>query len=108
LAYRVELTSRAARDLRDIAAWIHAAESVAAARWLDRLEDAILTLERFPKRCPVAPKSRNSTLRLRQLLFGRGTNVYRIIFEIVESTKQVYVLAIRHGARDAAEPEDLR
>lgn len=55
MAYRVEMTARATRDLDYLYQQIHGAESLAAARWYNGLEKAIYTLERFPRRCPVAP-----------------------------------------------------
>jgi plasmid stabilization system protein ParE len=49
-------------------------------------------LEQFPHRCPLAPES-GPELEIRQLLYGR----YRVLFTITSDT--VYVLHIRHGAR---------
>ena len=44
MAYVVDLTVRAARDLDYLYQQIDAAESVSAARWFNRLEEAISTL----------------------------------------------------------------
>jgi toxin ParE1/3/4 len=70
MAYRVELTLRAERDLHDLFDRIAADDSGAAARWYFRLEDAIRTLKSFPRRCPVAPESKLSKSELRHLLYG--------------------------------------
>jgi toxin ParE1/3/4 len=100
MAYRVELTLRAERDLDYLYERISADDSPAAARWFNGLEEVIDTLERFPRRCPIAPESRRSKRRLRHLLYGAKRDVYRVIFEIEESRKTVRILTIRHAAMD--------
>src|ERR1019366_217129 len=47
MAYRVELTDRAKRDLGDLYVHIDATEAAAAARWLNGLEEAITALRPF-------------------------------------------------------------
>jgi toxin ParE1/3/4 len=108
MAYRVELTVRAHRDLDDLYCWIHAAESIAAARWYNGLEQAVYRLEELPRRCPLAPESRKTGRQLRNLLYGNKPNVYRVIYEIDEPRKVVWVLTIRHGAREEVRPDELR
>lgn len=100
MAYRVELTFRAQRDLNYLYGRISADDSAEAARWFDGLEAAIHTLYRSPRRCPVAAESARSKRKLRHLLVGAKRDVYRVIFEIDESRKIVYVLTIRHAAMD--------
>ena len=101
MAYRVELTLRARKDLVDIFERISAAESVVAARWFNGLEDAIDTLEQFPRRCPIAPESKIRKEELRHLLYGSKRDVYRVIYDIDEPSKLVRVRAIRHSAMDS-------
>ncbi len=43
--------------------------------------------------------------KLRQLLFGKTPNIYRIIFAIDKRNHAVNVLHIRHGARAALPAE---
>src|SRR6266571_2376426 len=74
-AYAVELTLRAARDLDYLYRRINAAESMAAARWYNGLEKALYSLERFPRRCPVAPESKTTKRSLRHLLHGKKPHV---------------------------------
>jgi toxin ParE1/3/4 len=105
--YRVEFTARAARDLEHLYDQINAAESVAAARWFNKLEEAVYTLERFPRRCPRAPESTRARRPLRNLLYGRKPHVYRVIYEIDGRARDVRILTIRHGAMEAAAPEEL-
>lgn len=82
MAYLVELTLRAERDLDYLYQRIAAADAAAAASWFNGLEQAIYTLERFPRRCPVAPESKKAKHPLRHLLYGTKPDVYRIIYEI--------------------------
>ena len=100
-AYHVELTDRAARDLRGLLLSIHAHEFVAAARWFNGLERAIKSLRQSPRRCPLAPESKRKSM-VRQLLYGRSPHVYRILLEVTEDEKTVFVLHIRHAARRPA------
>ena len=96
MAYRVELSIRAEQDLDSIYDHISADDSVAAARWFDGLEKAIRTLERLPRRCPIAPESKKIKQGLRHLLYGS----MRVIYEIDEARKLVSVITIRHAAMD--------
>jgi plasmid stabilization system protein ParE len=100
MAYAVELTRRAGRDLEYLYLYIAADDSDSARRWFNGLEIAIQSLEVFPKRCPRAPESRIAGLKLRNLLYGDKPNVYRVVFRIDEGKKGIRVLTIRHGAMD--------
>jgi toxin ParE1/3/4 len=95
MAYRVEITSRALRDLAGIYSRIEAETRARAARWFDGMEKAINGLEEHPNRAPVTPEDG----ALRHLLYGKKPNVYRIIYEIEEATSTVYVLHIRPPGR---------
>jgi plasmid stabilization system protein ParE len=96
MAYLVDVTDRALRDLAIIYRRIEAESSAQAARWFDGLEKAILSLEDYPNRGPVTPEDRT----VRQLLYGKKPYVYRIIYEVEEDTATVYVLHIRPPGRD--------
>ena len=65
-----------------------------------KMEIPVYTLERLPRRCPVAPESKKAKRRLRHLLYGAKPDVYRLIYEIDELRKAVRVLTIRHAAMD--------
>ena len=73
-----------------------------AERWLAGIYKAIATLESRPERCPLAAESHRFPTEVRELLHGRRTNKHRIIFEI--RGESVYVLYVRHSARDALDP----
>jgi plasmid stabilization system protein ParE len=96
MVYHVELTDRALRDLAIIYERIRAESSEQAARWFDRLEKAIYSLEEYPNRAPLTSEDPTA----RNLLYGRKPNVYRIIFQVDVKTFTVHVLHIRGPRRD--------
>jgi toxin ParE1/3/4 len=95
MAYRVELTARAGRNLRTLYRNIHAEDSAQAQAWFNGLERAVLSLDEHPSRCPPTPEH----AMLRHLLYGTKPDTYRVIFRIDERSLTVKVLHIRHGAR---------
>jgi toxin ParE1/3/4 len=107
MAYRVELTARAASDLEALYLEKNAAESSDAARWYNGLEEAVYTLEAHPHRCPSAPEARKVKRQPRHLLYGAKPHVYRVIFEVDERRHILWVLTIRHGARKPLKRGDL-
>ncbi len=104
MAYLVELTSRAQRDLVQLFDQINAASSDAALKWYLGLTDAILSLEQHPNRCPVTLPEKN----LRHLLYGRKPHIYRVIYRVFEKQQRVEVLHIRHGARAKSDKSELK
>ena len=104
MAYRVELSRRAQQDIKDIHQRVSADDSTAAAGWFERLKDALDSLERFPRRCPIAAESRSYGTQLRHLLYGEKRSGYRIIYQIDESRQLVNIVTIRHGAMDEFTP----
>lgn len=100
MAYAVELTRRAERDLVDLYEFLCAEHSAVARRWFNGLEKAIQKLEQLPRRCPSAPESRIADRHVRHVLYGTKPKIYRVIYEIDESHQTVRVLTVRHGARD--------
>ena len=102
MAYRVDLTERAARDLRRIYLTIDASDGAQACAWFNGLERAVLSLDEHPARAPYLPEGGG----LCHLLYGRRRYRYRIIYAIDEAARVVTVLHIRHGARDAFGPDE--
>ena len=99
LAYLVELTALAQFEFRTLFIEKNAAESHAAARWFNGLASALEGLATMPHRCPLAPEAAEVSLELRHLLYGKKPHVYRVVYEVDEARKTVWVLTIRHGAR---------
>src|SRR5258706_14259202 len=90
MAYRVEIVPRAQRDLLHLFERINARSSDAALIWYRGLKDAMRSLQDNPQRCPTTPECK----RLRHLLYGNKPNVYRLIYRIVESNKEVDIIHI--------------
>jgi len=104
MAYLVNVTSRAERDLVSLYVEINTEQSEAAVKWYWGLRDAILSFEVHPKRCAVTPEHGE----LRHLLYGNKPHIYRVIYRILEKQKRVDVLHIRHGARRRMKASDAR
>jgi len=100
MAYHVEVTARAVRDLRRIYRSINAGSSDQAATWFNGLETLVFSLEEHPFRGASVPENAD----FRQLLYGTKPYVYRIIYAIDEPGRVVRVLHIRHGARQNLGP----
>ncbi|MFK0729886.1 MAG: type II toxin-antitoxin system RelE/ParE family toxin [Gloeotrichia echinulata HAB0833] len=61
----------------------------------------IESLSQMPKRCSLARENDYFSQEIRQIIYGRGRNSYRIIFTILvgEEISTVRVLHIRHAAQ---------
>jgi plasmid stabilization system protein ParE len=72
-----------------------------AREWYDGLLQAIESLSAMPKRCPLARENQYLSKEIRQLLYGKSRNSYRILFTIVETEEMsvVRILHIRHAAQ---------
>jgi toxin ParE1/3/4 len=95
MTYRVELTTRASRDLKHIFETIAAADSVQAGLWFNGLQKTVLSLESHPARGAATQENGN----LRHLLYGSDRYVYRIIYAIDEGKRLVTVIHVPHGSR---------
>ena len=96
MIYRVELTGRATRDLKQIYEHIHTEDSAQAFAWFNGLEALVYSLDQHPERGAITTENK----RLRHLLYGNKPHIYRIIYRVAARTKKVEVVHIRHGARD--------
>ncbi|MEX0271988.1 type II toxin-antitoxin system RelE/ParE family toxin [Leptolyngbyaceae cyanobacterium UHCC 1019] len=80
-----------------------------ASQWYSGLLQAIESLSQMPKRCPLARENEYFSQEIRQLLYGRGRNSYRILFTILDGqeTSTVRILHIRYGSQQTLgkEPE---
>jgi plasmid stabilization system protein ParE len=95
MAYGVELTFRALGDLDQLYLVTEVAGSEQASAWFNGLQAAIFSLSERPAWCPIIPENKT----MRHLLYGRGRDIYRVIYTIDENAKVVKVAHIRHGAR---------
>ena len=96
MKYRVLVAGSAQRNADEAYSWL-AERTIHAGSWLDGLEEAIQGLEEFPLRWPLARESREFAEPVRQLLYGKTPHIYRVLFIVRKGV--VYVLHVRHGAR---------
>jgi plasmid stabilization system protein ParE len=100
------MTARAEQDVDDVLRWFAEQGAPAAGqRWFTQLMGKIETLEARPERCHRSTEAEEVGIEVRELLFGRRTGRYRILFEITGQT--VFILHIRHGARRELQKGDV-
>jgi mRNA-degrading endonuclease RelE of RelBE toxin-antitoxin system len=90
LAYRVRYRKRAERDLDRLARG-------ATLGWFDGLCDAVESQAELPERCAFAPEATLRRKGVRQLLYGGGHSVYRILCRVKDESVQI--LTIRDARR---------
>ena len=97
MRYRVIIEHPAWQDIDEAFDWLRKRVPEHAVRWFNSIEAAIPGLASRPERCPVAPESEELGREIRQLLHGRHSGRYRVLFEIRRNI--VHVLHVRHAAR---------
>jgi len=98
MAFRVRLTAQADRDLDAILEWLQSQNAgEAGLRWFRGLRLSLDGLTDSPGRCALAPEDSEFPFEVRQLLYGRRSGTYRILFTI--DGDEVVILHIRHGRR---------
>ncbi|MBE9017475.1 type II toxin-antitoxin system RelE/ParE family toxin [Chroococcidiopsidales cyanobacterium LEGE 13417] len=102
MSYRIEISSVAEGEVDSAFLRISQIASFEKARqWYEGLLRAIESLSQMPKRCPLAREDRYFSQEIRQLIYGKGRNSYRILFTIIENNEvaTVRILHIRHAAQ---------
>ena len=108
MAYRVEIARNAEAELEELYRWVTARAPRQGAAWFNGLEEAVLSLDKHPTRCPIASESFDPDIPVHVLHYGRRPHVYRIFFTIDEPAQTVRVVHVRRGARQPATPAELR
>ena len=103
--FRVDNSLRADADLTRILDFLFDIKPEWAIQWDQNLRQAAKSLEFLPERFGLAPESKESGREIRQLVFGRRRNRYRLLYEVSGSV--VTVLRVRHCAQDLLSPDDL-
>ena len=102
MTYLIEISSVAEAEADSAFLLLSQMTSPEKAReWYEGLLQAIESLSAMPKRCPIARENQYFSKEIRQLLYGKGRNSYRIIFTIAEreDVSAVRILHIRHAAQ---------
>jgi plasmid stabilization system protein ParE len=103
MTYRIIIEPTAEREIRSAVRWkTENASPTVAARWYNGLLKKIATLRTHPSRCPLAAENDKFPVEIRELLYGRRRNIFRIIYTIQNDT--VFILYVHHGARQELEP----
>jgi mRNA-degrading endonuclease RelE of RelBE toxin-antitoxin system len=108
MAYRVEIAKNAEAELEELYLWVTARAPQQGAKWFNGLERAILSLDQYPKRCPIAPESIDPNQSIRVLSYGRKPYVYRVFFTVDDTARIVRVVHIRRAARKTPVPDELK
>ena len=93
--YRVELSPRAKDDIRDYVRYVldESQDMATATRLYDRINRAINSLDKFPRRCSRAPEDELTDYEVRMLIVGP----YLVLFNVNDDDRLVKIVAARHG-----------
>lgn len=99
MTYRIDFSSIAKAEAD--AAFLSFSQFTTADRaqvWYQGLIKAIVSLQEMPRRCPIARENKFFSQEIRQLLYGRSKQAYRILFTILDDQPipTVRILYIRH------------
>ena len=92
---KIEWAEPALIDLESIRDYIGKGSEYYAARFVERVIEAVESLEKFPEKGRRVPESKEKSNR--ELIFYN----YRIIYRI--ETERVLILAVIHGARNLSQ-----
>jgi plasmid stabilization system protein ParE len=93
--YRVILLPQAFDDLDAILERINEHSPQNAAAVVDRLENAVRSLEQFPHRYRIHQSNRDRA----RIVHAMSVPPYIVYYRVVEALHVVRILTIRHGAR---------
>ena len=99
--------SRDEAQLEELYLWVVERAPSQGAAWFNRLEQAILSLERNPKRCAIASESFDPDHPVRVLDHGRTPHVHRVFVTVDNSAHVVRVVHVRRGTRRQPAPREL-
>ena len=102
--YAVELTDAALAAITEHARRIaiEGRSPENAKRWLERVWDAVDSLERLPRRAARAQEDDYVTYEVRQLV----VDSHLLLFTLDDEKRTVWILGLRHGHR-RPRPQDL-
>ncbi|WP_016949450.1 type II toxin-antitoxin system RelE/ParE family toxin [Anabaena sp. PCC 7108] len=102
MKYRIEISSTAEAEADK--AFLQLSQITSpekASQWYAELLRLIESLSQMPKRYSLARENDYFSQEMRQIIYGKGRNAYRIIFTIIEGKEvsTVRILHIRHAAQ---------
>ena len=99
MEFQVKLTRSSEQQIESIYLWIKKRNPEYADQWFRGLMNLIATLQDKPRRCPLVKENYSTSEEIRQILYGKSRNKYRVVFAIREDT--VHILYIRHSAQSS-------
>ena len=108
MAYRVDIARSAEAELEELYLWVVERAPQRGAAWFNGLERAVLSLDQYPERCPVAAESSDPDHPVRALSYGRKPHVYRVFFTVDHNASIVRVVHVRRGARRRPTAAELK
>lgn len=96
--YRIEITAKAKRDMKEVHAYISGKLKVpnTANRLLDKIETEILTLKNMPLRHAIERDEQLKLRHLRKLIVDN----YLIFYTVSEKAEAVFIVRILYARRD--------
>src|SRR4051794_378749 len=98
MTFSLEITATALREIDEALEYRVRYSVKTGVTWYVNLMAAIRSLTETPEQWALAPESAWYP-GVRQLLYGKKRNIYRVLFEIRGDI--VYILRVRHGAQNA-------
>ncbi len=105
MTFQVEITPVAEAQIEQAYRWYRERNPEFADRWFRGLMNTIATLQEKPRRCGLAIEHDIFPEEVRQLLYGKSKNIYRVLFIIRDTA--VYVLYVRHSGQSPLTVDDL-
>lgn len=102
--YQIVIQPIAEQGIKEAYYWVSNYSPRQARSWLEGLHQVIFSLERMPRRCSLAFENSFFEVEIRQIIYGKGKNAYRILFTVTDKTVQI--LFVRHSAQQPLLPED--
>jgi len=100
MAYQIEISPTAVADVERIFLWIKEDSPERAYHWVRGCYEIMLTLEKFPRRCSLAPESRYLELEVRQLLYKKQ---FYILFTVSEAVERQEGIVRIHRVRRSSQ-----
>jgi plasmid stabilization system protein ParE len=105
MAFQVEITPPAEAQIENAYVWYRDRDAAFADQWFRGLMNAIATLQESPRRCTLAVEHELFSEEVRQLLYGTGRAIFRLLFTIRGDV--VYIVLVRHASQAPLKAEDL-
>ncbi len=105
MTFQVEITPIAEAQIEQAYRWYRERNPDFADLWFRGLMNAIATLQEKPQRCSLAIEHEIFPEEVRQLLYGKSKNSYRVLFTIRGTT--VSVLYVRHSSQAPLIPKEI-